>query len=245
MDGEVDVALLGERLVPRRRRVLAALPRRSREALDRLQRDVALGARPRQLLERLRVARVLHLHVVVRAQHAVEAEPLEAARVHLRDREPVAGDADERDQALAAGLDRRLQRAAGAERDVPLDHVDEVVELDRVDVVDAEPLERAVDLLLRLRVGALAGLGRQEELVLREPRGDPQLRVAIGGGDVDVVDAVLEQQLERAVRIGLGGLGQRRGTEDHAAGLVSRRAEGGALDHGGEGTWARLWRVRS
>ena len=140
-------------------------------------------------------------------------------------------------QALAAGLDRRLQRAAAAQRDVPLDHVDEVVELDRVDVVDAEPLERAVDLLLGLRVGALAGLGREEELVLRQPRGDPQLRVAVGGGDVDVVDAVLEQQLERAVRVLLGRLGQRRGTEDHAAGLVSGRAEGGALDHGREGTW--------
>jgi hypothetical protein len=46
-----------------------------------------------------------------------------------------------------------------------------------------------------------------------------------------VVDAVLEQQLERAVGVGLGDVAERRGTEDHAAGHVSGRAEEGALDH--------------
>ena len=116
--------LVGQRLVPGRRGVLAALPRRAGEALDRLQRDAALGTEHGQLVERLRVARVLHLHEVVRAQHGVEVEALQAALVHLRDAEAVAGDADEADQALLARLDARLQRAARAERDVPLDHVD-------------------------------------------------------------------------------------------------------------------------
>ena len=62
----------------------AALPRPVGEALDRLQRDVALGADRGQRLERLRVARVLHLDVVVRAQHGVEVEALQAAPVHRR-----------------------------------------------------------------------------------------------------------------------------------------------------------------
>ena len=76
----------------------------------------------------------------------------------------MAGDADEAHEALVAGLDGGLERAAGAERDVPLDHVDEVVQLDRVDVVDAQAVERAADLLARRRVRALAGLGGDEEL---------------------------------------------------------------------------------
>ena len=41
-----------------------------------------------------------------------------------------------------------------------------------------------------------------------QPRRDPQLRVAVAGGDVDVVDAVLEQDLERPVRVALGGARQ-------------------------------------
>ena len=193
-----------------------------------------------ELVEGLRVARVLHLHAVVRAQHRVEVEALEAALVHLRDAEAVAGDADVPHQALLARLDARLQRAARAQRDVPLDHVAQVVQLDRVDVVDPEPLERAPDLLARRGVRALAGLGRHEEPCrsLSHVR-DPQLRVAVAGGDVDVVDAVLEEQLQRAVGVRLGDVAERRGTEDHAAGLVSGRAEGGAVDHAPELTGRR------
>ena len=99
----------------------------------------------------------------------------------LRDREPVAGHADEAHEALVARLDRRLERAAGAQRGLPLDHVDEVVQLDQVDLVDAEPVERAADLLACAGAVALAGLGREEELlaVLRQPGRDPQLGVAV------------------------------------------------------------------
>ena len=164
--GAVDVGLLGQRLVPGRGGVLAALPRLAGEALDRLQRDVALLADGRELVVGLGVARVLHLHVVVRAQHGVEGEAPEAAQVHPRDAQAVAGDADEAHQPLVARLDAGLQRAAGAERDVPLDHVAQVVELDRVDVVDAEPVQRAADLLARGGVRALAGLGGDEEVVV-------------------------------------------------------------------------------
>ena len=71
-DGEVDVRLLAQRLVPGRRGVLAAVPAAAGQALDRLQRDAALGADGGQRLERLGVARVLHLHVVVGREHGVE-----------------------------------------------------------------------------------------------------------------------------------------------------------------------------
>ena len=181
-----------------------AVPRRERDRLDRLHRDAALGAHARERLEVGGVERVLQLDgSCTGSEHRVEREALEAAQVHRGDRQPVPGDADEADETLVARLDRRLERAALAQRGLPLDHVDEVVQLDQVDAVDAEPLERAPDLLLRSRVLALAGLRREEELVAvaREPRCEAQLRVAVRRGGVDVVDAVLEEQLERRGRL--------------------------------------------
>jgi hypothetical protein len=56
----------------------------------------------------------------------------------------VAGHPDEADDPLVTRLHRRLERAVGGERELPVDHVDEVVELDEIDHVDAEPLERAM-----------------------------------------------------------------------------------------------------
>ena len=121
--------------------------------------------------------------------------------MHPGDGESVARDADEAHEAFVARLDRGLERAALAERLLPLAHVDEVVQLDQVDRVDAQPVERAVDLLAGSGAVALAGLRREEEAVAvpREPGGEPQLGVAVGGGGVDVVDAMLEQRFERAV----------------------------------------------
>ena len=131
-------------------------------------------------------------------------EALEAAQVHLRDRDAVAGDADEAHQPLVPGLDRRLEGAAGSQRDLPLDHVDQVVQLDQIDVVDAEALQRAPDLVARARRCARRSWSRG-----RTGRGcvaarrRAQLRVAVAGGDVDVVDAELQQCLQRRIRLGL------------------------------------------
>ena len=149
-----------------------------------------------QRLERLGVPRVLHLHVVVGGEDGVEGEALQAAPVHLRHRQPVAGDADEPHQALLPRLDGRLQGAVRAQRGVPLDDVDQVVQLDRVDPVDAEPVQRAADLLARAAVAPLPRLRREEERarVALQPGRDAQLGVAVARGDVDVVDPVLEQR---------------------------------------------------
>src|SRR5262249_4453147 len=72
-----------------------------------------------------------------------------------------------------------------------------------------------------------------------------QLGVAVRGRDVDVVDAVLEQRLQRAVGVGLGDARKGSGAEDHAAGLVSGRAEGGAGDHASQVTASTSRRVSS
>ena len=51
------------------------------------------------------------------------------------------GDSDETDEPFLARFDRGLQRATFAERDLPLDDVGQVVQLQQVDVVDAQPIE--------------------------------------------------------------------------------------------------------
>src|SRR2546430_5960980 len=90
----------------------------------------------------------------------------------------VTGDADEAHEAGVARLGRGTQRAVSRERGLPLVLRDEVVELDEIDVVDAESLQRSTDLVLCLGVRALAGLRREEEViavVALQPRRDAQL----------------------------------------------------------------------
>jgi hypothetical protein len=127
----------------------------------------------------------------------------------------------------------RLERTARAERGLPLDHVDEVVQLEQVDADRRRAVERAVDLFARAGAVALPGLRRDEETVavLRQPRREPAARVAVRRSGVDVVDAVLEQQLEGRVRLGLRERAECRGTEDRACALVAGASERRFLDH--------------
>jgi hypothetical protein len=72
-------------------------------------------------------------------------------------------DADEANEPFLARLDSRLERATLPEGGFPLDNVDQVVQLQEVDVVDAQALERAVELLLRALVVARVRLGGDEK----------------------------------------------------------------------------------
>jgi hypothetical protein len=72
-------------------------------------------------------------------------------------------DTDEANEPFLARLDSRLERAILAKCGFPLDDVDKVVQLQQVDVVDAQALERAVELLLRALVVACVRLGGDEE----------------------------------------------------------------------------------
>src|SRR3954471_6155673 len=107
---EVDVALLGQRLVPRAGRLIATVPPAHSDRLDRLQGDAPFRARRRKRVEVLGVHRVLHLDVAVRAEHGVERESLEALGVHPRDRSTMTGDAYEPNESLVARLERGLER---------------------------------------------------------------------------------------------------------------------------------------
>ena len=115
--------------------------------------------------------------------------------MHFRDGEPMPCDADEADDSLVACLHRGVQRSAFPQRELPLDHVHQVVQLEQIDPIDAETIERSANLLARPRVVALLGLRGDEETVgmTTQPRRDSELGVAVGSSGVDVVHAVLEQ----------------------------------------------------
>jgi hypothetical protein len=121
-----------------------------------------------------------------------------------------------RTRAFLTRLDRRLEGAVCAQRGLPIDHVHQIVELDRVDAVDPEAIERSADLLPRGAVGPLARLRGHEERcgIAPQPGRDSQFSVAVARGDVDVIDAVFEQHLKRTVRVALGHLAKRRGAKD-------------------------------
>ena len=71
------------------------------------------------------------------------------------------------------------------------------MQLEEIDPVDAETIERAADLLTGAGVVALPGLGGEEEVpwLPSQPGRDPELRVTVAGGCVDVIHAVLAQRL--------------------------------------------------
>jgi len=210
-------------------------PRAIGDGLDGLNGDVPFGTGGLQGIEVVGVIAALHGQEVVGEQDGVEVEPLEAATMGGRDLAAVAGDADPADKALLSRLDGCFNDAARAQRLVPLNRVGEVVELPQVDVVHAESVQRAMQLLASSLGTALVGLGSEEEVVgiALEPRSDAGLGIAIAGRDVDMVDAVLEQGLERSVRVVLGHSRQRGGAEDDAGAGVAGPAKGErGDDHG-------------
>src|SRR5947208_1185853 len=164
--GDVDVALFREGLVPGRGpRGPIARPRCERDRLDRLDCDAAFMTQRDELLGLTRVRLALQLREVVWEQHAVEWEALEALPVTARHLEPVSGHPDEAREAGVPRLDGRAEGAVLAHRDVPFVLVDEVMQLDEIDVVDAQTAERQPDLVTRLGVRAPAGLRCEEEPV--------------------------------------------------------------------------------
>src|SRR5207302_2014503 len=82
---DIDIALIGERLVPRRRtrRALSG-PGSEGDALNRLHRDAPIATTCDQRLGVSRVGRVAQLRRVVREEDAIEREALEALAMEPR-----------------------------------------------------------------------------------------------------------------------------------------------------------------
>src|SRR5882762_293416 len=97
------------------------------------------------------------------------------------------GDSDPLHKTLVARFDGGVDRTTWAEGCVPLNGIGEAVQLPQVHVVDAEPVQRPMELLARAFGVAGAGLGGEEETIrlALQPRGDAKLRVAVAGGGID------------------------------------------------------------
>ena len=218
MHGQIDVVLLTKRLVPGACGLPAAVPWCERNALDRLDSDIPFRTHGRERLEVGCVGFVAHLYVAVGQENRVEREALEAAEVHPRNRQSVACDADEAYEPFVAGLDGSFQSTSLAQGGLPLDHVDEVVQLEQIDLLDAQAIEGAADLLTRPDAVTLPGLRRQEDTVAVacEPGIESQLRIAVGRCSVDVVHPELQGGFEGSVGLHLGDIAERRGAEDRA-----------------------------
>src|SRR5207237_10194801 len=92
------------------------------------------------------------------------------------------GHTDEARKSGVACLDGGPQRAVLAHRNIPLALVDEVVQLDQINVVDAQTAERQAALVARLGARPLSGLAREEAALAAlatKPRRDEELRDAV------------------------------------------------------------------
>ncbi len=100
------------------------------------------------------------------------------------------------------------------------------MQLNQVYTVHAQTFEGAIKLLFGTLISARAGFGGQEEVVAMffHPRPNSQLRITIARGGIDVVDPVLQQQVERAVRLLLGHATQsgraKKGASAHMTGAT-------------------------
>ena len=109
----------------------------------------------------------MRVHDVERHLHGVEAEAVPVGRlehVAMDRRALVAGEADVADLALLARPQHGLQRAAWREHALGIVHADDLVELQQVDVIGLQALQRFLD----LRIAAVAV--RPSILVMRNAR---------------------------------------------------------------------------
>src|SRR5271155_1830240 len=101
------------------------------------------------------------------------------------------------------------------------------MQLDQVDLIDPEPIERTMQAVASAQIAAVARLGRQKEALamLSHPRRDSQLRISISSRRVDVIDAVFDQEVEDWIGFFLLHCAKRGGAEDQAATLMIGTSE--------------------
>lgn len=192
-------------VIPVSRVLLGSFQIEDGDGLDGLDCNAFVMAVLDQSVEVGSVYRVLHHRKVIGQEDRVEIETFEALHVHLRRPGAVAGDADEPDQALVTGLDRRPQRPLIAKCLFPLGLVHQVVELDQVDPVRAQAFERTADTIPRALITALVGFGREEHViaVVFQEGSEPKLGIAVYGGSIDVVNSGPDHPLHNPVGHGL------------------------------------------
>jgi hypothetical protein len=107
------------------------------------------------------------------------------------------------------------------------------VELDEIDRVDAQSLERSFQAGAGGVTAPVAGLRCQEEVlsVRRHPWSKPKLGIPVIRSDVDVGDAEFEKDRQQLVGSLLAHPAESRSTENGAAALMSSPAELSVIEH--------------
>src|SRR5262245_23843687 len=138
---------------------------------------------------------------VVRKEHRVEPEALQAAAMHRCHLGTMAGHPDKPNQSLLPPFDQGLECTARTKRSLPLALIDEVVKLNEIDFVHPQPLERPLETRARPVIGAIAGFGGEKEslAMLAHPGSDSELGITIRRGGIDMIDSVFEEDLENAI----------------------------------------------
>ena len=85
-----------------------------------------------------------------------------------------------------------------------------------------------MNLVTRVLVEALPGLGSEEEILAmpRHPWANTQFGVPIAGRDVDMIDAIFEEEVEHTIRLCLGSTAERRGAKSVTALICPVRPKG-------------------
>src|SRR5271167_263908 len=145
----------------------------------------------------------------------------------------VAGNADESHQSLSPRFDQCFERAARSQSGSPLILGCQVVHLDQIDLIDPQPLERAMETVARALIRAVAGFGGEKKplAMLAHPRADAQLRLAVRGRGVEMIDAVFEEHLEHAVGFVLLHPAERSGSKKNPSTLMPRFSKWTCLNH--------------
>ena len=168
---------------------------------------------------------------VVRGEDRVEREPSERLEVRRGRSHAMARDPDRADQTLLARSDGALDRASRPGRAVEIFEVADRVELDQVDPIHLEALERSPDAVVRPGRGPVAGLRRQEDPTPdpSHPSSEVHFRVAVGRGGVEVVDARVDRELDRAIGDLVGDVDERRAAVDEHRGHVPESSQWSCL----------------
>src|SRR5215471_2274669 len=154
--------------------------------------------------------------------------------MHGRNGPAMPRDPYEAHETLLPCFNRRFQRPAWPHRQVPVIGVKQGVQLNQVNCIDSQAFERAMDLVTRVLVEALAGLGGEEEILAmpRHPWADTQFSISIAGRDVNMIDAVFEEDVEHTVCLCLGSATERRRPKERDCAQVSGASKRSFLNHG-------------
>ena len=167
-------------------------------------------------------------------QHGIEVEP--AHRFEQDGRIVVAGQAQEPDAPLLAGLDEGLEGPAAAEDRAQVAGCAQVVELPEVQVVGVQPVQALLQQPERAVAGAIVRLGREEHIaatlaqrgaiVVEAPR--------IGWRRVAVVHTLVQRPVDHGHRLGHPAMSPEHALapEGELGHLVARAAQRPARDRG-------------